>query len=73
MKPKFDPKDPLTQRIARYPHEHATPAEYAKSVEPHEHEPELFELAFWDVLVTAVAIVAFAAVLVILIVETVTR
>jgi predicted nucleic acid-binding protein len=62
-----DPKDPLTQRVARYPHEHATPAEYSKSVEP--HEPELFELNFWDALVTAVALVAVAGVLAILIVE----
>ena len=28
--------DPLTMRYSRYPHEHATPADYAKSTEGHE-------------------------------------
>jgi hypothetical protein len=57
--------DPLTERAARYPHESATPAEYAKSVEGPIREDD----DFLERCALAVAIVAICGVVGILIFE----
>ena len=62
--------DPLTFRYARYPHEHATPADYAKSTEG--HAPD-FEGNCWHWIAVAVSIVSICGVLGIMAFEAVTK
>jgi hypothetical protein len=61
--------DPLTFRYARYPHESATPADYAKSIEP----PDEYETDIWLTLATAVSVISICFVIGIVIFEKVTK
>ena len=63
--------DPLTQKAARYPHESATPADYAKCGEWW-HEPD-YETDIWLWIAGVVSLIAVFGVIGILIVEGVTK
>ena len=62
--------DPLTQKAARYPHESASPADYAKCGEW--HEPD-YENDTWHWVAILVSVLSVFGVIGILIVEGVTK